>query len=62
VVVKALSGNTGKVYIGLSGVTTSSGYELGAGEEAPPLQISNLNVLYAISDSANQKICYIVEQ
>jgi len=62
VVVKALAGNTGKVYIGLSSVTTSNGYELSAGEEAPPLQISNLNVLYAVADAAGQKICYIVEQ
>jgi hypothetical protein len=60
--IKALAANTGKVYIGTSGVTTGMGYELSAGDEAPSLMVSNLNVLYAIADSANQTICYIVEQ
>jgi len=60
VVIKAMNSNSGKVYIGGSGVSTSNGYELGAGE-AVGLKVSNLNYVYAIADTADQKVCWIVE-
>lgn len=62
VVLKASSANTAIVYIGPSGVTTSTGFELGVGEYSPALMVTNLNVIYAISTAANQKLHYIIEQ
>jgi|Deesub1362A_J573_1020465.scaffolds.fasta_scaffold00385_18 hypothetical protein len=60
VVIKALSTNNGKIYIGDSSVTTSNGFELTAGEWVT-LAIDNLNRIYAIADSSGQKLCWIVE-
>ena len=58
VTVKALNGNNSVVYVGVSGVTTSSGFELNAGESIS-LSIDNTNRLYVIASNANQKICVI---
>lgn len=60
VVIKAMGDNSGKIYIGGPGVSTSNGYELGAGDGIG-LRVSNLNYVYAIADTENQKICWIVE-
>ena len=59
VTIKALAANTGKIYIGTSNaVTTATGFELTAGQQINS-QLVNANTLYAISDTAAQKICYI---
>ena len=58
VLVKAISTNTGIVYIGKTGVTTISGYELTAGE-AVSIEIDNVNKIFAIASVAGQGVCWI---
>jgi hypothetical protein len=59
VIIKSLAANTGKIYIGTTnGVTAANGFELTAGQQINA-QILNANALWAISDTAAQKICYI---
>lgn len=58
VTVKALNGNSAVVYVGVSGVDTSNGFELNAGESIS-LSIDNTNRLYVIASDINQKICLI---
>lgn len=58
VTVKASDNNTAIVYIGISGVTASNGFELGAGESVS-LSIDNTNRLYAVAADLNQKLCVI---
>ncbi len=58
VTIKALDSNTANIYVGKLGVTTSTGFELGAGESIS-LSIDNTNRLYAIAADTNQKICVI---
>ena len=56
VVIKALNSNTGTVYIGSSsGVTASTGFELGAGESIS-IPVNSTNVPWAIASAASQKI------
>lgn len=60
IVVKALSSNAASIFVGGSGVTTSTGYELVAGESIS--FTCNLNTLYIISvASTTDKACYNVE-
>lgn len=61
VVVKALDGNAGKVYVGRSGVTTANGFELSS-RDSIPLRVSNTNIIYLIATAADQKVCVIVEK
>ncbi len=57
--IKSSDYNTGILYVGSSNaVTTSTGYELSAGESIT-LPINNSNLIYLISDSTNQIISYI---
>ena len=59
VVIKASSSNTGIVYLGsTNGVTTSTGFELGAGETVT-LPITNTNLVYLIATDINQIVSFI---
>lgn len=58
VIVQALSTNTVSIYIGGSGVTTSTGFELQPGQ-ATSIAVNNTNLIYAISGSAAQGLCFI---
>ena len=58
VTVKALNGNSAVVYVGVSGVDASNGFELNAGESIS-LSIDNTNRLYVVASDVNQKICLI---
>ena len=58
VTVKALSTNTVAVYVGGTGVTTSTGFELLAGESIS-LDIDNLADVFVISTVASQEIRWI---
>ena len=58
VTVKALSTNTVAVYVGASGVTTSTGIELLAGESIS-LDVTDLATVFVISGSASQVVRYI---
>jgi len=58
VTVKALSTNTVPTYVGGTGVTTTTGFELLAGESVS-LDISDLATVFVISGSADQVVRYI---
>lgn len=60
IIIRALSTNAASIFVGGSGVTTSTGYELVAGESVS--FTCNLNTLYIISvASTTDKICWNVE-
>lgn len=60
VIIKALAGNTGNVYLGYdTSVTTATGFQLDAGDEIE-LNIDNLNKLYRICDGTADSVCYMV--
>jgi len=59
-IIKALAGNTGYIYVGNSDVDSTNGYELSAGEEAPPIVISEGQIDIYIDSSVNgEGVCYI---
>ena len=58
VTVKSLSTNTVAVYIGGTGCTTTTGFELLPGESVS-LDVSNLATVFCISGSASQVVRYI---
>jgi hypothetical protein len=60
IIIKAVSTNSAPIFVGGSGVTTSNGYELVAGESIS--FTCNLNTLYIISAaSTTDKVCWNVE-
>ena len=60
IIIRALSTNAASIFVGGSGVTTSTGYELVAGESVS--FTCNLNTLYIISvASTTDNICWNVE-
>lgn len=54
-VLKADDDNAGSIYIGATGVTTSTGYRLKAGQSVP-IAIKNLVTVFAIASQASQKL------
>lgn len=59
ILVKASDNNTGVVYLGSgAGVTTSSGYELSAGQ-AVSIPLTNSNLIWLIADTLNQRVSFI---
>ena len=63
---RALGSNSGNVYIGGSSVTlpdgtsdATSGFELDAGQDTDWLEISNLNLLYMITDNNGDDVSYL---
>lgn len=58
VIVQALSTNTASVFIGGSGVTTATGFELQPGQ-ATSVAISNLDLLYVIGSDNTDKVTWI---
>lgn len=61
VTVRAAAANAGTVYIGnSSGVTTSTGFELGAGQ-AEFFAVEKVDLLYAIASEASQSISWKAE-
>lgn len=59
ILVQALSTNTASVFIGGSGVATSSGFELQAGQ-AVPFTVDNITDLYVIGSNGTDKVCWNV--
>ncbi len=64
---KAVASNAGNVYVGLAGVTkangatdTTTGLELGPGEETGWLPCTNLSEFYRITDNAGDDLTYLV--
>lgn len=65
VVVKALIGNSGKVYLGKRDVTSTTGFELGAGESLkieylPDKETTEYLDIYVIPATAGDDVCYIL--
>jgi len=63
---KAVLSNAGNVYIGISGVTvvdgttdTTTGFELGPGDETGFIPVDNLNRFYRISNNAGDDLTYL---
>lgn len=59
--VKALAANSGKVYMGLtSSVTTTSGWELSAGNELfiSRAEAPDASGIYVIASATSQGVCY----
>ena len=59
VTVQALSANTAKIYVGLTGVTTSTGFELNPGQQQQ-FSPANANLLYIIGSNNTDKVCWLV--
>ncbi len=59
ILVQALSTNAASVYIAGSGVLTTTGYELQAGQ-AVPFTCANANLLYGISTNGTDGVCFNV--
>lgn len=58
IIIQALSTNTASVFIGGSGVTTATGFELTSGSSLTIT--SNLNTIYVIGSNATDKVCWSV--
>lgn len=56
--IRALSANTGVVYIGVSGVTASTGYQLPAGQEVIVIP-TNQNVIYGVSTNGTDGVSWV---
>lgn len=59
ILVQGLSANTASVYVGGSGVTTATGFELQPGQAAP-FTCSNITALYVIGSNSTDKVCWNV--
>lgn len=58
VTIKAPSTNSGKLFVGVTGVTTSTGFPLSAGD-AVFLAVDNVNRIYVISDTTSQNVAFL---
>tara|TARA_R100001480_G_scaffold152935_1_gene155511 strand:+ start:891 stop:1202 length:312 start_codon:yes stop_codon:yes gene_type:complete len=59
IAVKALTANTDSVWVGIGSATTGTGTELNPGEGVT-INIDSLTKVYVISDTAAQKVSYIL--
>lgn len=58
--IKALGGNAGMVYVGLStAVSATTGWELDAGQETPWLPVNDLNEIWLEASEASQRVAYV---
>ena len=58
VVIQAATTNTGIVYVGASGVSTTTGIALNAGD-AFSFNIDNIDNVYVIASAVNQAVSYV---
>jgi len=59
IAVKALTSNTDTVFVGIGSITTGTGLELNPGEGVT-FEYNSLANIYGISDTAAQKVSYIL--
>lgn len=57
--IKAGAGNSGDVYVGRSGVLTTDGFHLDAGEDTGWIPVNNLSDVALIASGAGQDVSYI---
>jgi len=65
VIIKALVGNSGNVYIGRREVSTATGFELAPGESIkieyqPDRMVGEFLRIYAVCATAGDDVCYII--
>ena len=65
VIIKALVGNTGNVYLGKKDVDSSNGFELAPGESLkieymPDKEVTEYLDLYCIPATAGDDVCFII--
>lgn len=65
VLIKALLGNGGTLYIGKKDVTATTGFELSAGESikieySPDKVVEEFIELFAVTDNAGDDLCFII--
>lgn len=58
--IRSMTSNSDFVYIGGNGVTSTNGYQMDVGDQVT-MEVSNLNVVFAIAASGTQRIAYLVE-
>lgn len=60
--IKAVSTNTGIVYVGISDVTTAIGFPLSAGQSVliPPAFVENINEVFVVASAPGQEVRVIV--
>lgn len=58
VTVKASNSNSGTVYVGVSGVDSGTGFELGAGESIS-IPVDNTDKIYVIATVSSQNVSFI---
>jgi hypothetical protein len=56
--IKALAGNTGLIYVGDSGVDSTSGFELSAGDSVS-IAVSQNNLIWIDASVSGEKVCVI---
>jgi len=61
-VIRYMKGNTGEIYVSVTGVSVSTGYQLSQEGDFIGLYITDLNTIKLIASAADQKVCYAVEQ
>jgi len=59
ILVKAAGANTAKIYVGESGVTSSTGFELAAGEQVV-LPVLTPSEVYVVGASGSQAASFVV--
>jgi hypothetical protein len=63
VAIRALSTNTGKMYIGNTGagvVSSTTGYELSAGDQIILEQITDLSEIMVDASVSGEKVCWLI--
>jgi hypothetical protein len=63
VAIRALSTNTGKMYIGNDGsgaVSSSTGYELSAGDQVVLMNVGALDTIMVDASVNGQKVCWLI--
>lgn len=61
--IRALSTNTGKMYIGNAGdgtVASTTGYELSAGDDIVLAYVGDLNTIWVDSSVNGEKVCWAI--
>ena len=60
ILIKALDGNSGYIYVGDSSVTSSTGFELSAGEAVELIGFFASGTIYVDASSNGDKVSYVV--
>jgi len=58
ITITATASNTGKIYVGASDVTTSTGYALAAGNSVT-IAVQNTNVIYILGQNTSDTLSWI---